>query len=1286
MLMRTEPARISSDNFLIGSESMKISFSSLVLLFIVSLLLPVLVHAVDFGISTSERSVTIGQNTFSSGFIQLIIYRNDFDGPIEVDMSVDPGGAGVNAYVNESRLLRGGNKKRSKIDIHVDAEKHAENGRYQVTVTAKGTVNGEKRTRVATFEVIVNRNDTFSIAVKPTHLILPQGDTTETNVEIVEFGKFNNPVSLAVSSEADKTLSGFDFSFSGEGDLAVATRSDVVTRQLSWAAIPDSNNKSVHQLTVITYPDTVPGEYIFYVLGRRDFENVSTRRAMLKVTVTADPDFIHLIEQVEFSITTEQTRMVVPPSGYPHMNEIYVTAERSLETIKLKVSLEPDTPGISVGLSNRRIKPGGANMLFIAVTEEARPGTYYATITATSRGSNNKTRTETTRVEIIVPEKKKAQDSQVLIGDEPKPVKVNCVGSSCPDKPIKASCLGASCQSPIDLNCSGSLCTENLDLICPDGNCPSSLDLNCDATECDTDGMNFFCGESSCFSQPGDGVISDLTSTLPSSLAVNCTGQGCDSTDIIGLCYGGSCPSSINLNCTGTSCTNVVELNCTGGTCSEDFNYDCSGDSCSSQLQFDCDGYICDELDSFPSGKPYLTGAAPSSNILSTAGATPSTTSTESSAEIKPVVTPKGSSEVIPASNADLAVLQAAADSIAANAGACLSAECPIIDCDTAGILLQGLINAEANLDEMYKWLIQASDDAMAHLLSLQANDILTTEQLSQAITAQGLHQFLHDLGSTMLDLAAIGETLKGVKEGDLNDASALKKLDTAYETLKDMESTASTLGKAYEIDVPTRTSDLPGAVIGVAGGDAIPDATGSKNATPDNIGSAINDVKSQVNDAIDMVQAVKEGKSPVSALGKMIGRIVKTISAAKLEERQALIDGYMKSLGENASAIASSIAFLQKANNRRFAAEDALKAVRAAKNALMACMAKACGATSLTRPNVTSGFKGWGSALRHFNGMMQSLFSGMNGSFDVKDQCPGTETAVSLFTGDGFIGGGGISVGGNTTLTPSHTVEAKCPRCQSIADKLAVNLTETDYWRAEKSAIEEKLRQAETLRERMKVLERRKASNRRGIANMSEGLRNANAFGFNWGPGLAIMLREAEARGRDLQRQIQEMEREIARLEADKNRLETIQSRLSELAYKRRGLREDLRYCEEQYCKDYDKDNAAVGRLFGELFAVEVIDVKNVSGNNPFNQQDPISQESDSGNEATVKVINNIPISRLSLAGADVGCPNPNGNHYHGSAKNCNGVVTADPAPGACGHGRVTQVSTIAVSSCPDL
>lgn len=119
------------------------------------------------------------------------------------------------------------------------------------------------------------------------------------------------------------------------------------------------------------------------------------------------------------------------------------------------------------------------------------------------------------------------------------------------------------------------------------------------------------------------------------------------------------------------------------------------------------------------------------------------------------------------------------------------------------------------------------------------------------------------------------------------------------------------------------------------------------------------------------------------------------------------------------------------------------------------------------------------------------------------------------------------------------------------------------------------------------------------------------------------------------------------------------------------------------------------------QCVSVEVIDVKHITGNNPFDRRDPIAEDArdtgqgvnalpgstdtggSSGSGPTVEVINNIPISRLTLIGPEAGCP---ADHYHGAANNCNGVFTTDPDPTGCGHGTVAQVQAIPASSCPDL
>lgn len=105
----------------------------------------------------------------------------------------------------------------------------------------------------------------------------------------------------------------------------------------------------------------------------------------------------------------------------------------------------------------------------------------------------------------------------------------------------------------------------------------------------------------------------------------------------------------------------------------------------------------------------------------------------------------------------------------------------------------------------------------------------------------------------------------------------------------------------------------------------------------------------------------------------------------------------------------------------------------------------------------------------------------------------------------------------------------------------------------------------------------------------------------------------------------------------------------------------------------------------------VKILDVKPISGNNPFDRRDPLTHEHDdthtetgANTGATVQVVGpfNVPISRLTLAGPDA-CPS---SHYHGNANDCNGVFRIDPAPGVCGHGTTASVTTIPVSSCPDL
>ncbi|MEM7542731.1 MAG: hypothetical protein AAF384_14280 [Pseudomonadota bacterium] len=120
----------------------------------------------------------------------------------------------------------------------------------------------------------------------------------------------------------------------------------------------------------------------------------------------------------------------------------------------------------------------------------------------------------------------------------------------------------------------------------------------------------------------------------------------------------------------------------------------------------------------------------------------------------------------------------------------------------------------------------------------------------------------------------------------------------------------------------------------------------------------------------------------------------------------------------------------------------------------------------------------------------------------------------------------------------------------------------------------------------------------------------------------------------------------------------------------------------------------------------VVIRDVRILTGNNSYDPRDPTAEDStqigigptsgatststasgtspstSGASEPTIQVVNNIPISRLTLAAPDACLA----NHYHGDANNCNGVFTVDPNPPACGHGTVNDVASIPVSACPDL
>lgn len=118
---------------------------------------------------------------------------------------------------------------------------------------------------------------------------------------------------------------------------------------------------------------------------------------------------------------------------------------------------------------------------------------------------------------------------------------------------------------------------------------------------------------------------------------------------------------------------------------------------------------------------------------------------------------------------------------------------------------------------------------------------------------------------------------------------------------------------------------------------------------------------------------------------------------------------------------------------------------------------------------------------------------------------------------------------------------------------------------------------------------------------------------------------------------------------------------------------------------------------------SVKIIDVRSVSGNNPFDQEHPEAADAARPNAAEtetetetemvpapssgpdIQVVSSggrfIPINKLRIGGPEAGCAS---DHYHASsAVACDGATVTDPAPGNCGFGVVGSEFPFPLANC---
>lgn len=458
--------------------------------------------------------------------------------------------------------------------------------------------------------------------------------------------------------------------------------------------------------------------------------------------------------------------------------------------------------------------------------------------------------------------------------------------------------------------------------------------------------------------------------------------------------------------------------------------------------------------------------------------------------------------------------------------------------------------------------------------------------------------------------------------KGDMSDNTLLENLDSIYEAAKDGESLAN--------NIADQITPIPdGSGISTS---PINDAFGTMGVADDYWGTDgltnINSLKSDYSDITNMIDDYRSGK-PMNprTLGQLIFRVGKGFAESDLKERKQQIANLQRDLAAEQRTSSGLAGQLQTANEAKWNAMDELASVRAAIAVLIA-----------SNP----------------------------------------EALVATATGE----------------TPVETITAKCPECQSIADQINGARIAMYAARQQIAAIEARQRELETKKTRLQQLKDQRKSADRALNTARAGLRSTDVPVLGPAQQIQNQINLLEMDRRQLVNEIGRLEREIEIEEGDPEaEIESLEKAIRELRDQLQDLRYNLSVCEEDKCKT----DTALGRdliqIFGPIFDVEVIDTKNISGNDPYDPRDPIAENSENINEstqvggnatniATVQVINNIPISRLSPFGPD-SCP---ANHFHGDANNCNGVFTVDPAPAVCGHGTVADVVTIPVSSCPDL
>jgi len=260
------------------------------------------------------------------------------------------------------------------------------------------------------------------------------------------------------------------------------------------------------------------------------------------------------------------------------------------------------------------------------------------------------------------------------------------------------------------------------------------------------------------------------------------------------------------------------------------------------------------------------------------------------------------------------------------------SYKCPEIDCDEAQEYIQILQDTELHLTLIVHWLIKANMGYMDHLESLHEQGLITNDNLAKAQWALGVEEFLHDMGSMLLDISSLSISLKEVVDDPAKLKSYKKKdlidnIDRIYEGGKDFESLNATALESVLKGQSGHEAQMPKIIGGLT-----PDLLGIDEETLNDYKSYASDLKTIIEEYYDSgkdLRKAMKGWKGRAAIGQILGRFAKAYSQAEIEERKQHINSLIVNIAKEDATQAGILPDLNKIWARRYKAEDALNNIK---------------------------------------------------------------------------------------------------------------------------------------------------------------------------------------------------------------------------------------------------------------------------------------------------------------------------------------------------------------------